>query len=423
MVDLILLLPIIVAALIFPVTGWVCLRFMPLPVRMPLFAGINLAGAAALCVLAASHGVRVKQAAQFIPVAAAFFILYLFLIALQYVNLRFVRSSQAWAWLPLIYPVVLLAVVKYIPAAWNPLQAVMPSFGGKALGEFFLGLSYMAFRLSHMAQEVRNGIVKLSGPSEFLAFAFFVPTFSIGPINPYSNFSRSLHFPDPAVTPPGRSLMRIAIGAAKYLFIANVFNQLSYSGLLFDGHPHRPIDLAVAIFAYGIYLYTNFSGYCDIMIGVSGLLGIYVMENFQDPFLSRNLQEFWNRWHISLSTYARDMMFSPLTKVLIRKSGPRYANHMIALSIFCVFVAVGVWHGASWNWLLFGVWHGLGLAVCHYYTIFLKKRLGKKGYAAYQSNRGLHAAGVALTFVYFACGLLLVNPLPQIARIFRVVGW
>jgi len=159
---------------------------------------------------------------------------------------------------------------------------------------------------------------------------------------------------------------------------------------------------------YCIYLYLNFSGFCDIAIGVSGLLGIHVHENFDRPFRSRNLQELWTRWHITLSTYMRDMLFAPLSKILIRRFGPKSAPHCIAVSITVVFVLLGIWHGAGWNFVIFGFWHAIGLVVVHYYTIALKKRLGKAGYIKYQENRVIFHISNALTISYFALGLFLL---------------
>jgi len=391
---------------------------------MPVFALVNIALALLLTEIAASKDVRLKQVTEFIPVGIAFAAIYLLLVALQYANLIWGRRGSARTLaVGVVYPLALLAVIKYLPAVWSPIQNAVPGFPGKHAGEFFLGISYMSFRLTHMAYEIRNGTAEWPTFWEFLSFAFFVPTFSIGPISPFSRFQKSLAL-SVSVATAGLAWLRILVGATKYLVLANIVNQYSYSGLLLDRHPHTVLDLIIAIFAFAFFLYFNFSGYCDMAIGVSALIGISVMENFDDPFISRNLQEFWNRWHISLSTWIRDLMFTPLSKALIRRFGPRSANHSIAFSIFAVFVVLGIWHGVGWNFVVFGMWHGIGLAVCHYYTVFLKKRLGKQGYARYLANRWIEAAGVVATIVYFSCGLfLLANSMSQMRQIFRSLGW
>jgi D-alanyl-lipoteichoic acid acyltransferase DltB (MBOAT superfamily) len=318
--------------------------------------------------------------------------------------------------------VALLVFVKYLPPKLNPFQSLLAPFGRKQLGEFFLGLSYMAFRLSHMTQEVRNRVVPQPDVWRHLSFAFFVPTFSIGPISHYSTFQRSLDDPDAEHPPLMRALLRVLVGLAKYLFLSSLLNHFTYAGLLLDGHPHPVSDLVVAAIAFTFYLYLNFSGFCDIVIGVAGLIGINVQENFDSPFVARDLQEFWTRWHITLSQYMRDMMFTPLSKWLARLLRPLQPLHAIALSILAVFVVLGIWHGVGWNFVVFGFLQGLGLVVCHYYTHFLKKRLGKKGYIAYLQKPFFHVAGVILTILYMSFTLFfLANSWANIGRIARVL--
>ena len=91
----------------------------------------------------------------------------------------------------------------------------------------------------------------------------------------------------------------------------------------------------------------------DMAIGAAGLAGLHVAENFNHPFLSRNIQEFWSRWHMTLTGYMRDVVFTPLSKALVRAWGPKRAQHAIALSIFAVFMAIGCWHGLAWNFIIY----------------------------------------------------------------------
>ena len=273
------------------------------------------------------------------------------------------------------------------------------------MGVFFVGVSYLSFRLVHLVQEVRNELVEMPNVWEYLAFAFFVPTLSLGPISPYSKFISSFREPNRHNTPVGRSMLRILVGFTKYIFLGSLAAQFTYAGLLRDGHPHKIIDLAIAIPAYGVYLYCNFSGFCDMVIGVSGLLGIEVAENFDQPFTSRNFQEFWTRWHITLSTWIRDLVFTPLSKALTRKFGPKSANHVIAVSILISFLIVGIWHGSELNFLVFGALQGAGLVTVHYYTVWLKKKLGRDKFAAYRANGWIKAAATVMTFSYFSLTL------------------
>jgi D-alanyl-lipoteichoic acid acyltransferase DltB (MBOAT superfamily) len=163
---------------------------------------------------------------------------------------------------------------------------------------------------------------------------------------------------------------------------------------------------------------------CDIAVGLAGLIGISVMENFDRPFSSRNFQVFWSRWHISLSTFLREMMFTPLVKFLAQRLGSKKLNHAIAIAIMSVFLVIGVWHGAGLNFAFFGLSQGIGVTAIHYSTAFLRKRLGKEGYAKYQKNGAIYVAACGCTYLYFALTMILfANSWDQLCRIFTFVRW
>lgn len=284
-----------------------------------------------------------------------------------------------------------------------------------------MGISYLAFRTSRLVLEIRNGSAKMPGLWEYLNFSFFLPTMSVGPINSYANYRRGFA-ETPWNVPMGRAAMRVLVGLVKYQFLGGLFNQLGYSALLLDDHPHPWTDLPVAMVFYYLFLSCNFSGFCDMAIGTAGLIGIPVPENFDNPFAARNMREFWNRWHITLSQWMRDVVFAPLSKFLVRASGPANANHAIALTVAIVFFLIGVWHGVGWNYALFGLAQSLGVVTVHYYTIFLKKRLGRDGFKAYNENPWIHAAAVVVTFCYYSITLFFfANTIPQMEQIFSVL--
>lgn len=411
-------LPLIIAFLLFPIAAAVCLMIPRKAVRNWAFLVVNVAGAMALCFAEAARGLHMYQARAFVVVAAFFLSLYLVTVLGHFLSLRLAFGKQGvFTTISLLYPILLLLIVKYLPQSYNPLNGFLVPFE-KVMPVFFVGISYMAFRLNYMALEVRNGVVPPPTLTEHMSFAFFVPTLVVGPINHYSTFIES-YYRRPATRSVAAPLLRIIVGLTKYLFIASVISQLAYAGLMLDGHPHTWIDLAIAAPMFYLYLYCNFSGYCDMAIGAAGLLGIEVEENFENPLASRNLQEFWNRWHITLSTYMRDVMFAPLSKALVTAVGPKNANHAIAAVIVTVFLVIGAWHGVGLQFALFGLCHGVGVATCHYYTVFLKKRLGKAGYAAYNRNRWIKYAGIAVTFAFNSAALFLfANNWPDASKIF-----
>ena len=368
----------------------------------------------------------------------------------------FADKRGTWPWLAFFAPIAALTIVRYVPgSAYVAL--------GHVLGKTWhgvpqmVGISYLAFRCSRLVLEVRNGVVRKPNFLEYLNFAFFVPTMPVGPINTYANYRRGFEariavaatprrpqkltntlanfdLPGdegvaatpgdglPYDVPVGRAALRILIGAVKYQFLANLCSRLNYASLLLDDHPHHWVDLPVAMVFYYLFLYLNFSGFCDMAIGAAALIGIPVPENFENPLAARNMKEFWNRWHITLSGWMRDLVFSPLSKFLVGKFGLKLADHAIALTILVTFLLIGIWHGTGLNYALFGLAQAIGVATVHYYTIFLKQRLGRERFKAYNENRWIRAVAVIITFCYYAVTLFFfANTLAQMKEIFSVL--
>ena len=361
----------------------------------------------------------------------ALFAAYITMASFQYATLRLFCNQQGMmSWIAFLAPIAFLAIIRYgqAPEALAILlpdgHALLQDHPEMPLNASFVGISYLAFRTSLLALEVRNDLVPMPSFWQYLSFAFFLPTLVVGPISHYSQYWTSFAKPREISVPVGQAALRILVGAVKYRFFGPVLYQLTYSGLLLDGHPHHWVDLLVAALAYYLYLYCNFSGFCDMGIGCAGLMGISVAENFNSPLFARNLQEFWNRWHISLSHYMRDVVFTPLSKLLTRVFGPKRINEVLAVTTMVVFLLVGVWHGTGWHYAAFGAAHGIGLAVNQYYTVFLKRRLGRAGLIAYRNNRVMHTLAVIVTFAYVTgCLFLFANDGAAMYRIFSVIRW
>lgn len=370
--------------------------------REILFAGFNLAGVYGLLFYGRSNHFNLM------------FLIYLALVCFQYAMLRaFAEKKGSLPWLAFFTPIAALIFVRYGPVAG------LPGIPGLAWtpGFSLVGISYLAFRASRLVLEVRNGSARMPGLCEYLNFSFFLPTMPVGPINTYANYRRG--FEDkPWDVPAGRAALRILVGLVKYQFLGSLCSQLAYGPLLLDDHPHPWTDLLVAMVFYYLFLYCNFSGFCDMAIGAAGLIGIPVPENFDNPFAARNMKDFWNRWHITLSHWMRDIVFAPLSKYLVRVFGPARADHAIALAVGIVFILIGIWHGVGWNYAMFGSAQALGVVTAHYYTIALKKRLGRERFKAYNENPWIRGAAVAVTFCYFAATLFFfANSFAQMKQI------
>ncbi len=377
--------------------------------RLPLFAAINIVAFAALSLLSRyDEWLPDPIATLGAPVALrhlSLVLAYVVLIAIGYFLTKSLAEREGIApWLAFFYPICLLVGYRYFSPLWHPFVKHL-GWPDWVLTATIVGLSYMAFRLSYLVLELRNGVVQMPSMSEYLGFAFFLPTIVIGPISPFAYHQRSLNSVADDKIPLGRGLLRILIGATKYFFLANLAEQLTYNGIFLDGKPHGILDLVVAAIFYYIYLFCNFSGFCDMAIGLSSLIGIRVKENFDNPFAARNLKEFWNRWHVTLSEYVRDVVFAPVSTFLIRRLGIRYLNFGIAIAITAVFLTIGVWHGLALHYILFGMTQAVGMIANHYYTIWMKAKLGPKRYKAYNENRYVNAAAYILTFLYVAFSL------------------
>ncbi|HLK15822.1 MAG TPA: MBOAT family O-acyltransferase [Fimbriimonadaceae bacterium] len=304
----------------------------------------------------------------------------------------------------------------------TPLRGSLELADQRSVVPFLVGLSYITFRLSHLAQEVSNGVARMPSVLRYYAFAFFPPTLVLGPISPYSRFEASLDAGASRAIAYGACAVRMLIGAIKYLVLGTILNHFTYQGLLLDGRAHGALDLALAIAVYPLFLFCNFSGFCDLAIGAAGLAGISVAENFDYPFAARNLQEFWNRWHMTLSGWFRDLFFTPFVKAIGRTAGAKAMPHVIALGIVVTFLFIGIWHGSGLNFALFGLSHGLGVATAHYWIAGQKRRLGPQGFAKLRESKWIRLTSVVITYSFFALSLVLfANSMSDLAKIARVI--
>lgn len=316
------------------------------------------------------------------------------------------KRSPALFWTSLLFP--LAPLVAYL--------ALTETF----LAFSLVGLSYMAFRMSYIAVEVNAGQVKEIRLVDYLSFLLFIPTFFIGPISPFQHFQSSMTEKLPRDWNfISRAVARIFIGAIKFYFLSNIFNQLTFSKLWHDGYEHGVLDFFISCIAYYIYMYMNFSGFCDIVIGFSALIGIKVKENFNFPFMAKNLQDYWNRWHITLSEFMRDVLFTPFSKYLVKRVGVKHMRIVASVSIFLTFVVLGIWHGLYIGYILFGIWHGFGLSV---YLYWRSSKLKNKKLKNFIKRPIYNPLRWTMTFLYVSIGFFFFenNSLQKIYFIIRV---
>jgi D-alanyl-lipoteichoic acid acyltransferase DltB (MBOAT superfamily) len=289
-----------------------------------------------------------------------------------------------------------------------------------------IGFSYMAFRMAQAVLEVRrHSSLQVRLPA-YISFLFFPLTLPIGPISPFGLFVTGLQPVTLRLDTLAYGLGRIAVGYIKFRFLATIAYQLTFANLWTDGFQHGVIDFLISSFAYFLYMYFNFAGFCDIVIGTAALIGVPVKENFNNPLLSTSLKDFWNRWHISLSEFVRDLVFTPLSLALVRRFGLRAALPASMIAAVLTFVVIGLWHGAQWGFFYFGLMHGLGFAANLLWES-LTRLLPKNASAAWKRSGVAAVLGWALTLVFVACSMIFVEFPDEAgrARIFAAFrgGW
>ena len=237
-----------------------------------------------------------------------------------------------------------------------------------------LGFSYLSFRMTYTAYEIYIRRATLPPIWRYTGFALFPLTFLIGPINPYSNHSQSLltQQGQPAAA-YSRCLGRILVGILKCYILGSLFKTLTFANYWETAYQHNFSDFTISCISTALYIYFNFSGATDIMIGAAGLMGIRVAENFNNPFLSRNLAEFWTRNHITLANVARDMVYTPLTLWLMRLLKGNCALAVSTLATVATFFLIGIWHGNEEGFALFGLMHGVGVAAVNLYAAMARR--------------------------------------------------
>ena len=194
------------------------------------------------------------------------------------------------------------------------------------------------------------------------------------------------------------ALNRILRGMVKKFVLAELLGSWIIDPSLSLETMSRP-ELLGRSYAFYLFLYCDFSGYCDVMIGVGSLMGVRPPENFNLPFFSRNVSEYWLRVHRSLTQWLTDYLFNPSYAALLRMRD-RFGSPLVALALAQVFTMLiaGVWHGTTFSFVCFGLVHGVFLAVHRCYESLMTGRLGRRGFREFSAQRWVRIAGIALTY-------------------------
>ena len=221
----------------------------------------------------------------------------------------------------------------------------------------WLGYAFVSLKAWHLVSEHGGGIARDRRASLTAGYLLFPPTLAVGPIQRYDAFRLELLRARWDNDMAAQATQRILYGYAKIVLLAGYLLNSKLNGLnLSTGNAW--LDAYMGLLGYGLNLYWQFSGYCDIAIGFAALLGIRVPENFHFPFAARSLPEFWRRWHITVSEWCRDFVFRPALS--------RTRQYLFA-SLASMMV-LGLWHELSPRYLAWGLFHGAGLALVHLWS-------------------------------------------------------
>jgi alginate O-acetyltransferase complex protein AlgI len=327
-------------------------------------------------------------------------------LLLGYIGLALIQGawgkSATWGIIAVIFAYVWLKKYTFLPSS---LFIHRPYFT--------LGLSYIFFRVLHLLIEAGDGHEKRHvGLGAYLLYTLNFTTFISGPIQRYDEFADQFGAEPLALGPQviGLQLERIVRGFFKVNVLAMLFDIVHADALSQISQP-LPIELKLFVgfklaIAYPFFLYSNFSGYIDIVIGVARLMRLRLPENFDRPFSATSFLDFWNRWHITLSTWLKTYVYNPLLMALMRRTPTLSLQPYLAvLCFFVTFFLIGIWHGRTSEFALFGVLQGGGAAVNKLWQIGISRVLGRKGYKELSGDPLYEAFGRGLTFSWFAFSL------------------
>ena len=247
----------------------------------------------------------------------------------------------------------------------------------------FIGISYMSFKTIQIMLEISDGLIKEKiSVKDYLQFLLFFPTVSSGPIDRSRRFLKEINEVMPRkdyLELAGDGIYRIVLG----LLYKVVLSTYVYQILLALSNNGTVVYSIKYMYLYTLYLFFDFAGYSLMAVGSSNVLGIQTPMNFNKPFLSIDIKDFWTRWHITLSTWLRDFVFSRVLMQVIRKKWFKNRLHNAAYAYMVNMLVMGFWHGISVSYIAYGFYHGIlmsGFEIYQKKSTFYKKYKNKTWY-------------------------------------------
>lgn len=287
-------------------------------------------------------------------------------------NPRFQNNFWVFA-LAIVLSILQLVIVKLTPlfAAGND------SIVG------FLGISYLTFKTVGMIMEIRDGAIKEFNLGKFLHFLLFFPTISSGPIDRYRRFIKdydNVPSQEKYIGLIGKGLHNIFLGFLYKFLLGFLFGKMwlpQIQQLALAQRHTAPLGISIYLlgymYCYSMYLFFDFAGYSLFATGVSYLMGIETPVNFNRPFAAHNLKEFWNRWHMTLSFWFRDYIYMRFVFWAMKNKVLKSRIAMANVGYLLLFLTMGIWHGETWYYIIYGLFHAVVLIMTDAWLRFKKR--------------------------------------------------
>ncbi|MBI2300015.1 MAG: MBOAT family protein [Armatimonadetes bacterium] len=268
------------------------------------------------------------------------------------------RQRRFGVTLSVVMNLSLLGFFKYLGFAQSSLNVLLEAFGHEAVSVYTVvlpvGISFYTFQsMSYTIDLYREQVPPARSFLDFACYVSLFPQLVAGPIVRYADVAEQLVHRDHTVEKFASGVFFLACGLAKKVLLANPAGEIADA--CFDAGGLLWHQAWAGALAYAFQIYFDFSGYSDMAVGLGRMLGFEFLRNFNRPYLSESMTEFWHRWHISLSTWLRDYLYIPL-------GGNRLGPRRTYLNLFATMLLGGLWHGAGWTFVVWGAAHGLLLA-------------------------------------------------------------
>ncbi|MBR9831086.1 MBOAT family protein [bacterium] len=269
----------------------------------------------------------------------------------------------------------LLLYFKYSNFFIENVNELLSVFGGNSIQWtkviLPIGISFYTFQtLTYSIDVYRKVHAPLDKLSDYLLYIMSFPQMIAGPIVRFNEIADEITNRKEVIDDKLIGFFRFCIGLSKKVLIANVMGQQADTIFNMEVEQLHYLTAWTGILAYTFQIYFDFSGYSDMAIGLGKMMGFHFPENFNSPYTAKNISEFWRKWHITLGAFMRDYLYIPL-------GGNRVASkYRVYLNLWVVFLLSGLWHGASWNFVLWGAYHGLFLILDRLFLVKLLQKLG-----------------------------------------------